>query len=141
MRTKDEPAQQRDDTPAAQAAPGAKYRARAGPAHPQITPELARVLHGCVAAKVDDRYQPRRMSVHISIAAIAQSLRAARRPCTRPCSAATTACRCSAGAILFVPLANVEARLGSRISPEQLDRATAGNPARVLTGPPSREED
>ena len=34
---------------------------------------------------------------------------------------------------LYVPLANVEARLGQRISPEQVASTTAGNPARVVT--------
>ena len=44
------------------------------------------------------------------------------------------------GRKLFVPLANVEARLGQRISPEQLDRATAGNPARMLVATPPQED-
>ena len=34
---------------------------------------------------------------------------------------------------LYVPLANVEARLGQRISPEQVASTAAGNPARVVT--------
>ena len=39
----------------------------------------------------------------------------------------------------YVPLANVEARLGSRISPEQIKSATAGNPARVLVATPQED--
>jgi hypothetical protein len=37
------------------------------------------------------------------------------------------------GRNLFVPLDKVEARLGQRISAEQIARTAAGNPARVLT--------
>ena len=37
------------------------------------------------------------------------------------------------GRNLYVPLATVEARLGQRISPEQVARTAAGNPARVVT--------
>ena len=79
------------------------------------------------------------MSIHISVAAIAQLAACSPQAVHKALQRGDYGVPVQRGRNLFVPLANVEARLGSRISPEQIAMATAGNPARVLTATPQED--
>jgi hypothetical protein len=72
-------------------------------------------------------------TVHISIAAIAQLTACSPQAVHKALQQGVYGVPVQRGRNLFVPLARVEARLGRRISPEQVARSSAGNPARVLT--------
>ena len=73
------------------------------------------------------------MSIHISVAAIAQLTACSPQAVHKALLKGTYGTPVQRGRNLYVPLANVEARLGQRISPEQVASTTAGNPARVVT--------
>ena len=73
--------------------------------------------------------------VHVSVAAIAQLTACSPQAVHKALLKGTYGVPVRRGHNLYVPLANVEARLGQRISPEQVARTTAGNPARVVTIP------
>ena len=73
------------------------------------------------------------MSIHISVAAIAQLTATSPQAVHKALLKGTYGVPVKRGNDLYVPLATVEARLGQRISPEQVASTTAGNPARVIT--------
>ena len=78
------------------------------------------------------------MSIHISVAAIAQLTACSPQAVHKALLKGVYGVPVKRGNNLYVPLATVEARLGQRISPEQIARAVgsaAGNPARVVTIP------
>ena len=72
-------------------------------------------------------------NVHISVAAIAQLTACSPQAVHKALLKGTYGVPVQRGRNLYVPLANVEARLGQRISPDQVASTTAGNPARVVT--------
>ena len=78
--------------------------------------------------------------IHISVAAIAQLTACSPQAVHKALKRGRYGVPVQRGRNVYVPLANVEARLGQPITSEQLARATAGNPARVLTvaTPPRR---
>ena len=73
------------------------------------------------------------MSIHISVAAIAQLTACSPQAVHKALQQGFYGTPVRRGHNLYVPLATVEARLGQRISPEQVASTTAGNPARVIT--------
>jgi hypothetical protein len=73
------------------------------------------------------------MNVHISVAAIAQLTACSPQAVHKALQKGIYGVPVQRGRNLYVPLAAVEARLGQRISPEQVARTAAGNPARVVT--------
>lgn len=78
-------------------------------------------------------------NVHISVAAIAQLAACSPQAVHKALQRGDYGTPVQRGRNLFVPLARVEARLGSRITSEQIATATAGNPARVLTATPQED--
>lgn len=79
------------------------------------------------------------MNVHISIAAIAQLAVCSPQAVHKAVQRGSYGVPVQRGRNVWVPLANVEARLGAAITSEQLARATAGNPARVLIATPQED--
>ena len=75
------------------------------------------------------------MSIHISVAAIAQLTACSPQAVHKAMLKGLYGVPVQRGRNLYVPLATVEARLGQRISPEQVASSAAGNPARVVTIP------
>ena len=73
------------------------------------------------------------MSIHISVAAIAQLTACSPQAVHKALQQGLYGTPIRRGHNLYVPLATVEARLGQRISPEQVAHTATGNPARVLT--------
>jgi hypothetical protein len=73
------------------------------------------------------------MSVFISMAAVAQLTATSPQAVHKAVARGVYGVPVRRGRNFFVPLEKVEARLGQRISPEQVARTAAGNPARVLT--------
>jgi hypothetical protein len=71
--------------------------------------------------------------IHISVAAIAQLTACSPQAAHKALQKGVYGTPVKRGNNLYVPLATVEARLGQRISPEQVASTTAGNPARVVT--------
>jgi hypothetical protein len=72
-------------------------------------------------------------NVHISVAAIAQLTACSPQAVHKALLKGVYGVPVQRGRNFYVPLANVEARLGQRISPEHLAHTAAGNPARVVT--------
>jgi hypothetical protein len=72
-------------------------------------------------------------NVHISIAAIAQLTATSPQAVHKALLKGTYGTPVRRGHNIYVPLATVEARLGQRISPEQVAHTATGNPARVVT--------
>ena len=73
------------------------------------------------------------MSIHISVASIAQLTACSPQAVHKALQQGLYGKPIRRGHNLYVPLATVEARLGQRISPEQVANSAAGNPARVVT--------
>ena len=73
------------------------------------------------------------MSIHISVAAIAQLTACSPQAVHKALLKGSYGTPVRRGHNLYVPLATVEARLGQCISPEQVASSAAGNPARVVT--------
>ena len=78
--------------------------------------------------------------IHISVAAIAELAACSPQAVHKALQRGDYGVPVQRGRNLFVPLARVEARLGQRITSEQIACATAGNPARVLTATPPQED-
>ena len=74
-------------------------------------------------------------NIHISVAAIAQLTACSPQAVHKALLKGTYGTPVQRGHNLYVPLNNVEARLGQRISPEQVASTAATNPARVVTIP------
>ena len=72
-------------------------------------------------------------NVQISVAAIAQLTACSPQAVHKALLKGTYGVPVQRGRNLYVPLAAVEARLGQRISPDQVAYTAAGNPARVVT--------
>ena len=73
------------------------------------------------------------MSIHISVAAITQLTACSPQAVHKALLKGVYGVPVKRGNNLYVPLANVEARLGQRISPDQVAHTAMGNPARVVT--------
>ena len=73
------------------------------------------------------------MSIHISVAAIAQLTACSRQAVHKALLKGTYGTPIRRGHNLYVPLATVEARLGRQFTPEQIAMAVDGRPDRLIT--------